>query len=664
LGRHGSDLARRLPGAGRDLRTLIAPPSDGPLLRPTAMKHVRLLVMTDDLPQASLSLAESASFHPDTRPPEEAMLAEVPGRSYRELFQQASSRLAKIAKLVPVPELPAIDDVRVVYHEELAAVSQQLRERWNQASQFEEGFRRIDEQLRILKEQEAALANFANLKIDLGALRKKTRFLDFYIGMVPRENVAQLEGAVRLADHLLFDFLRRGDQVHVIIVGPAGEKDEQLGAVLSSAGFQALAIPAGIDDASPAVKHQEFAKRRAALEQERHALEQELAGWARDNEQVLIGARRALLLAEPFVTLDPSIRSAGHLAMLAGWVPARAVADLEQRLHASLALPFELTARDPRRDERALVPTVPKRSPLLAPFTTLVKQYGIPQYGEIDPTPLFAATFLLMFGMMFGDVGHGAVIALAAWYFRDKLKSFAAFGIAAGLSSVLFGFVFGSVFGVEHWLPPLWMAPLHDPILMLKVALIWGIVFIVVACLLGIYNRIVTGNLQGAIFAPHGAVNLLFYLGFLAGGYGLATAGSFGWGAGLVVVGALSTLAVYQWRHLTGPVGEKVLIVFIETLDTVIVYLSNTLSFLRVSAFSLNHAALAIAIFTLADMLGAVGTVITLVVGNLFILVLEGGIVMIQVMRLEYYEGFSRYFSGDGHEFAPLRLRRGEADSS
>jgi len=118
---------------------------------------------------------------------------------------------------------------------------------------------------------------------------------------------------------------------------------------------------------------------------------------------------------------------------------------------------------------------------------------------------------------------------------------------------------------------------------------------------------------------------------------------------------------VYLLLHDMWPLA---LIVFIETLDTVIVYLSNTLSFLRVSAFSLNHAALAIAIFTLADMLGAFGTVITLVLGNLFILVLEGGIVMIQVMRLQYYEGFSRYFSGDGHEFAPLRLRRGPAEPS
>jgi len=109
---------------------------------------------------------------------------------------------------------------------------------------------------------------------------------------------------------------------------------------------------------------------------------------------------------------------------------------------------------------------------------------------------------------------------------------------------------------------------------------------------------------------------------------------------------------------LDAPVGEKVLVVFIETLETIIGYVSNTLSFLRVAAFSLNHAALSIAVLTLADMMGMTGHVITVILGNVFVLVLEGGIVMIQVMRLEYYEGFSRYFSGDGHEFAPLKLRR------
>jgi vacuolar-type H+-ATPase subunit I/STV1 len=71
------------------------------------------------------------------------------------------------------------------------------------------------------------------------------------------------------------------------------------------------------------------------------------------------------------------------------------------------------------------------------------------------------------------------------------------------------------------------------------------------------------------------------------------------------------------------------------------------------------RAALSIAVLTLAEMMGATGHVITVILGNVFVLVLEGGIVMIQVMRLQYYEGFSRYFSGEGHEFSPLRLRSG-----
>jgi V/A-type H+-transporting ATPase subunit I len=112
----------------------------------------------------------------------------------------------------------------------------------------------------------------------------------------------------------------------------------------------------------------------------------------------------------------------------------------------------------------------------------------------------------------------------------------------------------------------------------------------------------------------------------------------------------------YKWREVDAPLGERILVVFIETLETITGYVSNTLSFLRVAAFSLNHVALAIAVFTLAEMMDVTGHWITIVLGNIFILVLEGGIVTIQTLRLEYYEGFSRFFFGDGREFEPLKL--------
>ena len=627
------------------------------MLRPLPMKHVRLLLLTEDLPQASLTLAEAESFHADNRPPEETGLTGVPSRSYKELFRTARSRLAKISKLLPRAQEPEVELVRVVPEKELARINDWLGMIWSECSRYEEQFRRLDDDERLIKEQEAALANFSELNIDLGMLRSKTRFLDFYVGIVPRENLRQLEGAVNLADHLLYPYMTSGDNVHLVIVGPTGTKEAQLTSVLNAAGFQHLPVPAELDR-EPGSKRRELSMRSSAIEKERQALNARLADWSADFNDRLDEARRVLLLAEPFVVLDPSIHSFGRLASLAGWVPKRSVEELKTRLHESLDSPFALQSRDPTPDERTLVPTVPARSRLLRPFALLVKQYGIPQYGEIDPTPLFAVSFLLMFGSMFGDVGQGAVIAALAWYLRGRLGRFYLFGVLAGIASICFGFLFGSVFGDEHLLPALWMSPLHDPILMLQIALAWGVLFLVIACLLAVYNRIAVGNWMGAVFGHHGLVNLAFYLSLVRGGLNLGTIGTFGLLPMLLVSGSLLALAVHGWRHLDAPLGEKILVVFIETLETVIGYVSNTLSFLRVAAFSLNHVALAIAIFTLADMMGTFGNIVTILLGNVFMIVLEGGIVMIQVLRLEFYEGFARYFSGDGHEFAPLKLRR------
>lgn len=632
------------------------------------MKHVRLLLLTEDLPQASLALADMESFHPDTRPPTESRLEGLPGREYREVFAQASARLEKIARLIPLGETPPIDQVRVVDFAELRGLNEWLGKVWNESSGYEEDLRRLDDEERLVKEQQAALANFAHLNIDLGMLRSKTRFLDFYVGLVPRENLRQLEGAVGLADHLLHVYMHQGENAHVVIVGPTGTKEAQLSAVLDAAGFQNLPIPQGLDR-NPAELRRELEARREVIDAQRRTLLETLHRWSQPYEGPLREARRTLMLAEPLVSLDPSIRSAGYLAYLAGWVPARSVGRLGARLRESLNHPFELTVRSPSAEERALVPTVPARSWTLTPFAMLVKQYGVPEYGEVDPTPLFALTFLLMFGSMFGDVGQGAVIALAAWVFRRKLGRFWPFGVMAGVSSMLFGVLFGSIFGDEHLLPALWMSPLSDPLLMLRIALGWGVVFLTLACVLAIYNRLVIRNWSGAIFGHHGLINLVFYLALITGGVNVALAGTQGVEVGaagafgtvplILVFGSLAALAWHSWQHQQATIGEKALVVVIETLETLIGYVSNTLSFLRVAAFSLNHVALSIAIFTLADMLGAFGHAVTLILGNLFVIVLEGGIVMIQVMRLQYYEGFSRYFSGNGHEFSPLRFRRG-----
>ncbi|WP_081763548.1 V-type ATP synthase subunit I [Imhoffiella purpurea] len=622
------------------------------------MKHVRLLVLTEDLPRASLALADTQSFHPDSRPPAETQLDALPGHQYHEVFIQARSRLDKIARLVPPDAPPAISPIRVVDLAELDRLNAWLGGLWDETSGYEEAFRGLDDAERLVREQQAALENFAQLNIDLGMLQSRTRFLDIHVGRVPRENLRQLEGAVGLAKHILHLYMQTDADAHVVIVGPAGEKESALAPVLSAAGFQNLPIPQGLDR-PPAELQKELSIRLDEIEEQRRALRKTLDAWAAPHRERLTEARHTLLMAEPLVELDPSLRSAGHLAHLAGWVPARSVGRLERRLRETLGQPFDLSVRDPLPEERSLVPTVPVRSRLLAPFGMLVGQYGIPAYGEVDPTPLFAVTFLLMFGSMFGDLGQGAVIAGAALLFRRKLGRFWLFGLLAGLASMGFGLLYGSVFGYEHVLPALWMSPLSDPLLMLSIALAWGVVFIATACLLAIYNRLAVRNWSGALFGHHGVVNLIFYLALVAGGLGMERGDGFGLHTWVLIAGSLAVLAWHSWRHQEGGLSERILVVFIETLETVIGYVSNTLSFLRVAAFSLNHVALSIAVFSLADMMGAFGHLVTVILGNLFVLVLEGGIVMIQVMRLQYYEGFSRYFSGDGHAFSPLRFRRG-----
>jgi V/A-type H+-transporting ATPase subunit I len=262
--------------------------------------------------------------------------------------------------------------------------------------------------------------------------------------------------------------------------------------------------------------------------------------------------------------------------------------------------------------------------------------------------------------MMFGDVGHGAVILLTGILLRRRLHSFTYLFVLAGASAMLFGWLYGSVFGVEHWLQPLWIAPMSDPIYMLTVALGWGVAFLTLGSTIAIINRLFAGDQAGAFFGPGGVLPLILYFALLGGLISLAQGHGFPVVASAVIILTLIALIAYQWHSSDAPYGERVMITVIETYEIINGYATSSLSFLRVAAFSLNHVALSLAVFTLADTMGTVGHWIVILLGNLFVIVLEGFIVAIQTLRLEYYEGFSRYFYGDGKPFRPLRVGRGQ----
>lgn len=191
---------------------------------------------------------------------------------------------------------------------------------------------------------------------------------------------------------------------------------------------------------------------------------------------------------------------------------------------------------------------------------------------------------------------------------------------------------------------------------MLAAALGWGVVFLSLGSVIAIYNRLRADDVNAALFDTGGLLSLVFYYGLLGGLLNLLWNGRFGLEAGTVVLLSLVPLIFYRWHESSAPPGERSMTVAVELFEMVIGFLTGSLSFLRVAAFSINHVALSLAVFTLAGMSEGYGHWIMLVFGNLFIIILEGVIVGIQVLRLEYFEGFSRYFYADGRPFVPLRL--------
>lgn len=625
------------------------------MFKPLAMKQLRIQLLTDDLPQAALTLAEVGAFSPGSSDAYAENFPTVPGARYRELYQQASSRLQKIENHIALAPAGPDTATRVVSEAELSETNHWLGEVWERCSAYEEHFRQLTDQEHMLLQLEQALDNFAALNIDLSLLQGERLFLDLHVGLLPSGNVPQLREAIGLAGYLLFSYMENGDNTHVIILGPKEQREHELAAVLDTAGFHDLEIPLELQDRPQRVRD-DLQRRREALSAEKQEQMGAMLACGDELRSQLESSRDLLIMAEPFVAIEEAVRNQGQLAIICGWAPVRAMERLQEALTETLQNPFQISATTPPRAIHRLVPTYMPANRLTAPFSALVKQYGIPRYGEINPTLVFALSFIAMFGMMFGDVGHGAVIMLAAWLGRRTLRSFTPFAICAGLSASLFGLLYGSLFGYEHLFHAVWLPPLSDPLYMLSMALLWGIGFIVVISLLYIHNRLVSGEIYHALFDTNGVVSITLYLSLLGGIYNLFQDGRFGLLPAISSLLCLLTLLSFKLIETQAPPGERILVATIETFETLTGYISNTLSFLRVAAFSLNHVALAIAVFTLADMMDGAGHWLMVIGGNLFILVLEGAIVTIQALRLEYYEGFSRFFSGDGREFKPLTL--------
>jgi V/A-type H+-transporting ATPase subunit I len=360
-----------------------------------------------------------------------------------------------------------------------------------------------------------------------------------------------------------------------------------------------------------------------------------------------------------------AVRS-GPVAALAGWCPAHETpglaADLAEVGAAVVPLPAPRGVDPPT----ALRPGGTTRRA----FTPLVSTYGTVPYPDIDPTPLAGAAYVLMFGMMFGDAGQGLLLVAAAVLLRFGLprplarwRSAWPFVAGAGVASTVFGLLYGEFFGPTGVVPALWLGPLSDPVLLLGAGVAVGAVLLAAAYAVAIVNRWREGGPQTALYASSGIAGAALFLGIACAAVGLLL------GSDLVVVlGGVAAavglaLAGIGFAAASGGGGAGAAQAVVQLFDIVIRTGSNLVSFARLAAFGLVHAALGAlvwqgvtALVGLGGFAGVAAAIVVFLLGNALAFSLEALVAAIQALRLEFYELFSRVFEVEGRPFRPWHL--------
>lgn len=491
------------------------------------------------------------------------------------------------------------------------------------------------------------------------------RYLYCAAGTLPAEAFPAAAAGLP-AGAVLLRLAEKEGRVHAVALGlrPAAGA---LAAGLESRGFRPEALP-GRPGTTLAGLAEYY------LERERSAR----AGLERTGIEIrglgalpLAAAERAMVTEKLLLDAEGGLGHTGATALISGWAPADAAGEAARCLAGATHGRCALEAKPP--GSGADIPVLLRPPRQFRPFAALVAAYGLPRYGEVEPTVFAAVSFLLMFGIMFGDAGHGAVVCLGGLALglrgRGGTREAGRVVFACGLSAVFFGVLYGSFFGMEEFKSyALWRDPLGgDPLLLLKAALGAGVAVISLGLILNIANRLRAGDPAGAALGRFGFAGLVFYLG------GVSLAAGCGPPRELLVLMGLAAgcwvvrePAIYLLRRSAAGSGEGFAGVAAESLvgafEGALLYLANTVSFVRLAAYAMSHAALLAAAWALRDAAdkifgqGSAAGLLAVIACNAAAIGLEGLVAFVQALRLEYYEFFSKFLEGAGRPFRPFTL--------
>jgi len=531
----------------------------------------------------------------------------------------------------------------------------------------------LEDRLQAVKAYINRLQPFEDFDAPLSSIESMT-LIHHRFGRMPIDHFRQYETFLQDDEKILLRVCKRNKEYVWAVYFTPKEHGDAVDVVFSSLRFEGISLKNPVEASDGTLSERLHPKKllqywrgyQAALELEREAFTQKnIEETIGSKERLSIACTKVKALYESFDVKKHAALSKGkRIFTFVGWMAEKEAKSLEEEIaHDDLIL---FTRYGEANDAP---PIRLKNPPIIRSFEFFTRLYGLPVYGEMDPTPLLAVTYTLLFGLMFGDVGHGLILGMLGLYIHLVMKKPLG-GILAivGISAMVFGFLYGSIFGFEDLLPALWRRPMTDIAGTLLFAVGVGVGLIVLSMCLHMYNAIRQGRIGDLLFGANGVAGLLFYSAVLW----LAFRTMF-WGQGFspAVIGlVVIPLFFVALKHPiinflekrpqdegTG-LGIFLFNTIIELFETLLTYATNTISFVRVGAFAISHAGMMHVVLQLSQ--GAAGSrnLLILILGNVLVMGIEGLLVGIQVLRLDFYEIFSRFYTGGGRDFASSRVKR------
>ena len=516
------------------------------------------------------------------------------------------------------------------------------------------------------------LSHYESLEISLDEVFS-CEFVTVRFGKIPSESYRKLTS---YDDHPYIMFVpcsKEGDKLWGIYACPA-DHAEEVDRVFASLFFERMNI-SGVSGL-PKDTIAKLKEENAEIEKDIANLDKRISEYFRDENDHIMQLYTYLCRKNKVAEFSRYFAQHNNYFFLMGWAPEDKADQIAAKLEKIESV--EVGIDNAGTVKHIVPPTDLKNKKIFRPFEMYVKMYGLPNYNEPDPTAFVAITYTILFGIMFADLGQGLVLSLVGLFMWYKMKM--ALGkilVPCGIVSAFFGLAFGSVFGFEHLLDPMFHAlgfeekpieVIDSAVMLLIAAIAIGVVLVMLAMCVNIYSSLKRRDLASALFGPNGVAGLLFYACMILVVLSLVIkmpVPTFVFG----IIMAVAIVLIFLREPLAAIIkGEKhwqpeswaeySLDNGAELFEVVLSYFSNTLSFLRVGAFVLIHAGMMLMFFKLAEyMPNAALYTLLIVFGNIFVIVLEGLLVGIQVLRLEFYEMFSRFYFGDGRDWTPVSVK-------